>query len=240
MAYETKPTVFKWASTGAVTAMNTTKQALGWVAEMMTFQNLNWLFQQITKHLKHLNERGIGDWDGATNYEVGALVMHTDNEVYRCISTPAVGLFPVPSNATYWTKLSAHISPDASTTVKGIAQVATTAEAQAWAIDTDMISPLKLKEALQGSNQSLAASGYQKLPGGLIVQWASYTESASNLSFPIAFPTACLAISATHKAAVGTSASACNVAIISTSQFTLNIGTSGATALDAFVIAIGY
>lgn len=238
MAYETKPSIFKWASSGAVIAMDSTKQALGWVAEMMTFQNLNWLFRNITQHLKHLNERGIGQWDGATAYEVGALVMHTDNEVYRCILNPPA--FQDPSNATYWVKLSTHISPDATTAVKGIAQVATTAEAQAWSSDADMMTPLKLAQAMQGTNQSIAASGYQKLPGGLIVQWASYTESAGNLSFPIAFPTACLAITATHKAAVGTAASACNVNVISTTQFTLNIGASGATALDAFVIAIGH
>lgn len=38
-----------------------------------------------------------------------------------------------------------------------------------------------------GTNQSLATNGYQKLPGGLIIQWGT-TTSASVL-FPIAFPT---------------------------------------------------
>ncbi len=242
MAYETKPAVFKWASSGATIAMDSTKQALGWIKEMVPFQKLNWLFNQITKHLKHLNERGIGDWDGATNYEVGALVMHTDNEVYRCIVTPTPGAFPAPSDATKWTKLSAYIAPDATTTVKGIAQVATTAEAQNLTspIDTDMISPLKLVQALQGANQSFGTtSGYQKFPGGLIVQWGYYTESASSLSFPTAFTTTNIFVIATHKAAVGTAAVACNTAVTSSTQFTLNIGAAGATAQDAFVIAIG-
>ena len=48
--------------------------------------------------------------------------------------------------------------------------------------------------AFLGANQSLASSGYQKLPGGLILQWGTLTTSASAdspITFPIAFPTAC-------------------------------------------------
>ena len=48
-----------------------------------------------------------------------------------------------------------------------------------------------------GANQSLSTSGYQKLPGGLIVQWmngstdaAGSGESTQNLVFPISFPNA--------------------------------------------------
>ena len=48
-----------------------------------------------------------------------------------------------------------------------------------------------------GANQSLSASGYQKFPGGLIVQWmngstdaAGSGESTQNLVFPISFPNA--------------------------------------------------
>lgn len=71
--------------------------------------------------------------------------------------------------------------------------VASTAEAQAWADNTKAISPLRLKEALQGSNQSLATSGYQKLPGGLIIQWgslaATFNSTNINVTFPVAFPT---------------------------------------------------
>ena len=46
-----------------------------------------------------------------------------------------------------------------------------------------------------GSNQSLAANGYQKLPGGLILQWGTATVNDSvggvAVTFPVAFPTAC-------------------------------------------------
>jgi hypothetical protein len=47
-----------------------------------------------------------------------------------------------------------------------------------------------------GSNQLLANNGYQKLPGGLIVQWGSTASNVGGINtshsvtFPIAFPTA--------------------------------------------------
>lgn len=46
-----------------------------------------------------------------------------------------------------------------------------------------------------GANQSLAPNGFQKFPGGLILQWGSYlydpTSGSGSASFPIAFPAAC-------------------------------------------------
>jgi hypothetical protein len=44
-----------------------------------------------------------------------------------------------------------------------------------------------------GSNQSLGSNGYQKLPGGLIMQWGTFTTSGSKttVTFPTAFTTAC-------------------------------------------------
>lgn len=44
-----------------------------------------------------------------------------------------------------------------------------------------------------GSNQSLTPQGYQKLPGGLIIQWGSQTvasNSEATFSYPIPFPNA--------------------------------------------------
>ncbi|MCP1375402.1 gp53-like domain-containing protein [Dyella lutea] len=47
-----------------------------------------------------------------------------------------------------------------------------------------------------GSNQTLANPGYQKLPGGLIVQWGTVTTNGTTtkvVTFPVTFPTALLA-----------------------------------------------
>lgn len=44
--------------------------------------------------------------------------------------------------------------------------------------------------------KSLSASGYQKLPSGLIIQWGqtSHTGESTAWTFPIAFPTACQSV----------------------------------------------
>lgn len=47
---------------------------------------------------------------------------------------------------------------------------------------------------LTGTNQILTGNGYQKLPGGLVIQWGVIvaTTGGATGTFPIAFPTACL------------------------------------------------
>lgn len=53
-----------------------------------------------------------------------------------------------------------------------------------------------LAASFGGSNQSLSANGYQKLPGGLILQWGSVTQSSgtASVTFPLAFPSACKSV----------------------------------------------
>lgn len=53
---------------------------------------------------------------------------------------------------------------------------------------------------LANNASSFSGSGYQKLPSGLIVQWGGTPFSGgggtANITFPVAFPTACLAVTA--------------------------------------------
>jgi len=55
-----------------------------------------------------------------------------------------------------------------------------------------------LSSAFTGANQSFTGNGYQKFPGGLIIQWGFVPDTGTTMSvtFPIAFPTACAGISA--------------------------------------------
>jgi len=47
-----------------------------------------------------------------------------------------------------------------------------------------------------GDKRLLSGSGYQKLPGGLIIQWGNSTTASGgvSLTFPIVFPTNCLQV----------------------------------------------
>jgi hypothetical protein len=83
-------------------------------------------------------------------------------------------------------------------------------------------------------NKSLAASGYYKLPGGLIVQWGSSSvggSSQSTITFPTAFPTSCDAVMVAYND-TPTSASLPTAPVgggsITTSNFALANGGGGA------------
>lgn len=74
------------------------------------------------------------------------------------------------------------------------------------------------------AGKSLATSGYQKLPSGLIIQWGKYTGATADasLTFPVAFPTDCYAVTATPTNTTRTAANnlvALSTASISTTGF---------------------
>ena len=73
---------------------------------------------------------------------------------------------------------------------------------QAGALRYDVAQSLTTAQITQvlanlAQSQSLAASGYIKLAGGLILQWASQSNVYGTWTFPVAFPTACVAAGAT-------------------------------------------
>lgn len=95
-------------------------------------------------------------------------------------------------------KITAAIAPAASETVAGKAELATQAEALAGTDDARIMTPLKVTKLFSDTGcQSLAASGYQKLPGGLVIQWGSIALGASGtnaVTYPVSFPTATLSV----------------------------------------------
>lgn len=90
--------------------------------------------------------------------------------------------------------------------------------------------------AFSGANQSLASSGYQKLPSGLIIQWGTVSTNATGTShsFPITFPSAVYALTATDGG--DGSVEAIAVTIVSNSTFRAK---STSAAPGILFIAIG-
>lgn len=110
----------------------------------------------------------------------------------------AQNLFDLPNTATARANLSVYSQAETYTKVEvdGKTTVASTAQAQAWASNTTLLSPLRLDDAFKGSNQAKNATlGFQKLPGGYILQAGSST--VTNVVFAVAFPTVCLGIAVT-------------------------------------------
>lgn len=92
-------------------------------------------------------------------------------------------------------------------------------------------------------SSSLSSNGYQKLPGGLIVQWGTCTGTAggSAVSFPIAFPNGCLSLATRNPYAADGALTAIETSTPTTSGFTAYglVGTAGATVTTTYM-AIGF
>lgn len=82
-----------------------------------------------------------------------------------------------------------------ATTASGVSAGATGTTPSTNDNSTKLSTTAFLFNQFTGS-QSLATSGYQKLPGGLVVQWGYNAGNASGFSvvFPASFPTACLCV----------------------------------------------
>lgn len=101
--------------------------------------------------------------------------------------------------STFRTNLSLYSKAETytQTEVNARTTVASTLQAQQQTSNTVLLSALRLNEALKGANQQLTDTGFQILPGGLILQWGSLTiatSSSATLTFPKAFPTACFSL----------------------------------------------
>lgn len=136
------------------------------------------------------------------------------------------------------------IDPAGTETIDGVASLALAPGESCVVISggaAESWYSLGLDSSSFSANRSLASNGYQRLPGGLIIQWgvgaagANYTNFTNN--YPVAFPTAAFMIAATHEGG-GAANSHINANKVSLSQFNM---TTGHTAnVGAFFIAVGY
>lgn len=204
---------YKWAQTGNTFAWDDAQYKLGWATvgdtpptveqfnrvHQVADEKSNWLYGQLASAAA---AKGItlsaGDLDSlkdileaftpaASEGVAGIAEIATQAEVTTGTDDARI-ITPL--------KLATAI-PAASTTAVGRLRLATAAEAQAFSNNTVGISPASLAFAFQAANQSLVANGYQKLPGGLIVQWgtaASAVSTTTSVPFPISFPTNALAV----------------------------------------------
>lgn len=151
------------------------------------------------------------------------------------------------SDTKYMTPLRAKqaisaLVPAASETVAGLIELATAGEAQGFSDIARAITPGGLGVALKGPNQLLAVNGYQRLPGGLIIQWGyttGVTPAGNYLAYPIVFPNSVFMVVASH---FGSSSGNANIeAVSAVSPNAQVLLTSSAPAgANAAYVAVGY
>lgn len=78
----------------------------------------------------------------------------------------------------------------ASETDSGVLEIATALESQAFSSNSLALTPARLATAFQGANIALGSTGYQLLPGNLIIQWGvtSIPPGAQVVSYPLTYP----------------------------------------------------
>ncbi len=176
--------------------------------------------------------------DSGAGYIVGSKwydLVH--DEVYICLDS-TVG-------AAVWAKATLtldELSPLFATSAQGAKAdtalqslpVATNSESDAGLLSTVSLVPSNFAQ------NSLTASGYQKFPGGLIVQWGKSGNISANSSvsvtFPIQFPSAVFSVTCTNDRTQDNQGS---VAVLSLSVYGFSLGNSHDSTNAAYWVAWG-
>jgi hypothetical protein len=98
MAVTPKPDVNTvWASSGISIDPTPGKIETGWVVEKPPYQWENFMRNRDGNFIKHVNQRGVAEWDSTTEYEIGSLSIASDNNLYQSKTASNVGNDPVGS-----------------------------------------------------------------------------------------------------------------------------------------------
>jgi hypothetical protein len=92
-----------WARIGDVREPSDAKKDTGWVKEIPTFQDFNWVLNREDTAIAHINQHGIPVWDASTEYIIlKSLVQGSNGNIYSCIATNT-GTDPVTDTSnTVW------------------------------------------------------------------------------------------------------------------------------------------
>lgn len=165
---------------------------------------------------------------------------------FELLNSKHVALADLATSATSATTATSATSATAATTAASVPFSGVTGKpttAAGYGITDAIATP-----DFTGSNQSLAANGYQKLPGGLIAQWGKFSTSsggASSITYPTPFPNAVLSFCATPDIGIGASAIFVNIdssasSVSAASVYARNATNTAYIAAPVYWIAIGF
>lgn len=101
-----------WADAGDKIKPDDSKIHTGWLAEIPTRQNFNWLDGRQDQFNAHVNQRGIAEYDPTTEYIGGkSYVQGNNGVVYFCYNSNIAGVDPVTDVGNlYWQEAFATIN----------------------------------------------------------------------------------------------------------------------------------
>lgn len=104
MAEFDKPTDLSkpWARLGDKTEPSDTKKDQGWVEEIPTFQDFNWIQNRCDQFIAHVNQMGIANWDSETEYQNLKSLTVRNSKLYVAVSTHTNQDPALDTNELYW------------------------------------------------------------------------------------------------------------------------------------------
>ncbi len=145
-----KPDItYAWAETGGITDPGVIKTQEGWISEIPTFQNFNWVLNRSDVFNQHVNLNGIPVWDAGTVYDPGSYVKASNFLIYFGLSPTNVGNDPALDTA------GSNWIPFQSLGLIG----KDTAEVLSIADKAGAVNFIVISNALAGSAVSLEAEG---------------------------------------------------------------------------------
>lgn len=185
-------------------------------------QYFNWLFFYLSLAVNYFLQRGISDYNAAQTYFVNAVTIGDDGNLYKSLQNNNSGNTPSTS-PSWWAQcgltvaaLEALFAPINSPVFTGTPEAPTPGS-------TDNSTKLATTAFVQAFiNSANLTSGYFYL-GPILIQFGSTTVSGVNksVSFPIAFPNACLFVMTGSE---GSSYNANSSGLTSASAFELYAG----------------
>ena len=175
-------------------------------------------------------------------YQIGAIVSSSSDGSILWING-------VANNKSFpygWTSFK---YSDPTETSRGTPFVATPNDAMSMVNSSKMITPKGLVDAFTGSNQNASQSGFQRLPGGIILQWLTVpilnnTAGSENIfTWPIPFPNSIFGVSV-NMISAGTTGFSMGVGYVdfgsNRSQGKVTVGKDDVrNATGAYVIGVG-
>lgn len=154
--------------------------------------------------ISYLYEMGISEWNALQNYRVNSRVIGSDGNLYKSLTgtsgTPNAGNNPLSDVVNWELEFKNFVTLTGNQTIAGVktfnsSPIVPTPTTGTQAVNKDYADLKVALSEFTGANQSLVGNGYQKLPGGLIIQWGYVPNIGGRqvaITFPIAFPNAFL------------------------------------------------
>lgn len=146
------------------------------------------IYRTLQTHQNQDPTSSVGYWEIAFSNAGDFYTKIESNGRYLQIAN---NLSDISNSATARTNLNVYSQAQTytKTEVDSKTTIASILQSQQQLSDTVLISPIKLGYAFQGANQSFGAAGFQRLPGGFILQWGVVTVTTANTATPVTFST---------------------------------------------------